>query len=49
MKKGKLYLIPEPIHSEDELNSKYIPPYLTETINKIMFLRLKILEQVEDF
>ena len=35
MKKGKLYLIPVPIHSEDEFNSKLIPPYLTETINKI--------------
>ena len=35
MKKGKLYLIPVPIHSEDEFNSKFIPPYLTETINKL--------------
>ena len=35
MKKGRLYLIPVPIHSEDEFNSKLIPPYLTETINKI--------------
>ena len=35
MKKGRLYLIPVPIHNEDEFNSKLIPPYLTETINKI--------------
>ena len=35
MKKGTLYLIPVPIHNEHEFNSKLIPPYLTETINKI--------------
>ena len=35
MKTSTLYLIPLPIHSEDEFNSKLITPYLTETINKI--------------
>ena len=35
MKKGTLYLIPVPIHSEDEFNLKLIPPYLTEIINPI--------------
>lgn len=35
MNNGKLYLIPVPIHSEEEFNIKHIPPYLTEIINKI--------------
>ena len=35
MNKGILYLIPVPIHSEDEFNSKFIPPYLTEIINNL--------------
>ena len=35
MNKGKLYLIPVPIHNEEEFNSKFIPPYLTEEINKL--------------
>lgn len=35
MKKGKLYLIPVPIHCEDEFNSNFIPPYLNKIINKL--------------
>ena len=35
MNKGKLYLVPVPIHGEDEFNSKFLPPYLIEIINQL--------------
>ena len=37
MSKGILYLIPVPIHSEDDFNIKFIPPYIIEIINSIKF------------
>ncbi len=33
--KGKLYLIPVPIHSEEDFNIEYTPPYLIKIVNKI--------------
>ena len=33
--KGKLYLIPVPIHSEEDFNIEYNPPYLIKIVNKI--------------
>ncbi len=33
--KGKLYLIPVPIHSEEDFNIEYSPPYLIKIVNKI--------------
>ena len=33
--KGKLYLIPVPIHSEEDFNIEHTPPYLIKIINKI--------------
>ena len=33
--KGKLYLIPVPIHNEEEFNIEYTPPYLIKIVNKI--------------
>ena len=33
--KGKLYLIPVPIHSEEDFNIEHIPPYLITIVNKI--------------
>ena len=35
MNKGVLYLIPVPIHSENEFEIKLIPPYIIEIINNI--------------
>ena len=35
MTKGVLYLIPVPIHSENEFDIKLIPPYIIEIINNI--------------
>ena len=33
--KGKLYLIPVPIHGEEDFNIEYTPPYLIKIVNKI--------------
>ncbi len=33
--KGKVYLIPVPIHSEEDFNIEYTPPYLIKIVNKI--------------
>ena len=33
--KGKLYLIPVPIHSEEDFNIEYTPPYLIKIVNNI--------------
>ena len=33
--KGKLYLIPVPIHNEEDFNIDYTPPYIINTVNKI--------------
>ena len=35
MNKGVLYLIPVPIHSENEFDKNLIPPYIIEIINNI--------------
>jgi 16S rRNA (cytidine1402-2'-O)-methyltransferase len=35
MNKGVLYLIPVPIHSENEFDKNFIPPYIIEIINNI--------------
>jgi 16S rRNA (cytidine1402-2'-O)-methyltransferase len=41
MSKGILYLIPVPIHSEDDFNIKFIPPYIIEIINSIKFFAVE--------
>ena len=41
MSKGILYLIPVPIHSEDDFDIKLIPPYIIEIINSIKFFAVE--------
>jgi 16S rRNA (cytidine1402-2'-O)-methyltransferase len=41
MSKGILYLIPVPIHSEEDFNIKLIPPYIIELINNIKFFAVE--------
>ena len=41
MCKGILYLIPVPIHSEDDFDIKLIPPYIIEIINSIKFFAVE--------
>ena len=41
MNKGILYLIPVPIHSEEDFNIKLIPPYIIETINNLKFFAVE--------
>ena len=41
MSKGILYLIPVPIHSEEDFNIKLIPPYIIEVINNIKFFAVE--------
>ena len=41
MSKGILYLIPVPIHSEEDFNIKLIPPYIIELINNLKFFAVE--------
>ena len=41
MNKGILYLIPVPIHSEEDFNIKLIPPYIIEIINDLKFFAVE--------
>ncbi len=41
MSKGILYLIPVPIHSEEDFNIKLIPPYIIETIDNLKFFAVE--------
>ena len=41
MSKGILYLIPVPIHSEEDFNIKFIPPYIIELINNLKFFAVE--------
>ena len=41
MSKGTLYLIPVPIHTEDDFNIKLIPPYIVELINNLKFFAVE--------
>ena len=41
MNKGILYLIPVPIHSEEDFNIKLIPPYIIELINNLKFFAVE--------
>lgn len=41
MSKGTLFLIPVPIHCEDDFNIKLIPPYIIELINNLKFFAVE--------
>jgi len=41
MSKGILYLIPVPIHSEEDFNIKFIPPNIIELINNLKFFAVE--------
>ena len=41
MNKGILYLIPVPIHSEEDFNIRLIPPYIIEIINDLKFFAVE--------
>lgn len=41
MSKGILYLIPVPIHNEEDFNIKLIPPYIIELINNLKFFAVE--------
>ena len=41
MSKGILYLIPVPIHSEEDFNIKLVPPYIIELINNLKFFAVE--------
>jgi len=41
MSKGILYLIPVPIHNEEDFNIKFIPPYIIELINNLKFFAVE--------
>ena len=41
MSKGRLYLIPVSIHSEEDFNIKLIPPYIIELINNLKFFAVE--------
>ena len=37
MSKGSLFLIPVPIHKEDEFNNELVAPIIADTINKLNY------------
>ena len=41
MSKGILYLIPVPVHSEEDFNLKLIPPYIIGIINNLKFFAVE--------
>lgn len=41
MSKGILYLIPVPVHSEEDFNIKLIPSYIIEIINNLKFFAVE--------
>ena len=41
MSKGRLYLIPVPIHSEEDFNIKLIPPYIIKIIDNLKFFAVE--------
>lgn len=41
MSKGILYLIPVPVHSEEDFNINLIPPYIIELINNLKFFAVE--------
>ena len=49
MSKGILYLIPVPIHSEEDFNIKLIPPYIIELINNLKFFAVENLRTSRRF
>jgi 16S rRNA (cytidine1402-2'-O)-methyltransferase len=49
MNKGRLYLIPVPIHSEDDFNIKLIPPYIIKIIDNLNFFAVENLRTSRRF
>ena len=49
MNKGILYLLPVPIHGEDDFNIKLIPPKIIQTINNLKFFAVENLRTSRRF
>ena len=47
--KGEIFLIPVPIHQEEEFNKDLIPPIIVETINKLNFFAVENIRTARRF
>ena len=47
--KGEVFLIPVPIHQEEEFNKDLIPPITVETINKLNFFAVENIRTARRF